>query len=149
MAELDITDFEAWQAEARRKAEDVAWLTGWQLPVGWAIGPVGQHRDSDVLDVSNFAVALVAMGGEGDDVEVVRFRHWACGWVEEIAFRMGGEAAEIAHLLSVALEDYPALSDEDFSEREWEADHPDDGSERCYSEYCHQQGECSLGWDAA
>jgi len=141
-------EFEAWQADARRKAEDVARLTGWQLRDGWAIGPVGQHRDSDVLDVSNMAAALAGMGGEGEDVEVLRFRHWACGWVEEISFRMDSEAAEIAHVLAMSLEDYPVLDDEDYSEREFEADHPF-GDPSCYSEWCHEQGYCQLGRDVA
>jgi hypothetical protein len=136
--------FDKWLADARRRAEDVAGATGWDLPDGWAIGPVGQHRDSDALDRSNFHAALTAMGGENDYVEVVRFRHWGFGWVEEIAFRMNSEAAEVAHLLAVALDDYPVLDDEDFAEREWAADHPD-GDPSCYSEYCRGQGYCSMG----
>jgi hypothetical protein len=140
--------FETWQADARRKAEDAARETGWDLPDGWAIGPVGQHRDSDALEQSNFAAALRAMGGEGDDVAAVRFRHWAFGWVEEISFRMGSEAAEVAHVLAVALDDYPVLDDEDYAEREWAGDHPD-GDRCCYSEYCRSQGYCQLGRDVA
>jgi hypothetical protein len=140
--------FEEWQADARGRAECVARSTGWRLPDGWAIGPVGQHRDSDVLERSNFAAALRAMGGEGDDVEVVSFQHWAVGWVEEISFRMGSEAAAVAHVLAVALGDYPVLDEEDYAEREWEADHPV-GDGCCYSEYCRGQGWCSLGREVA
>jgi hypothetical protein len=140
--------FDEWQADALRQAEGVAQATGWQLPDGWAIGPVSQHRDSDALEASNFAAAVRALGGEGDDVQVVRFRHWAVGWVEEISFRLGSQAAEIAHVLACALDDYPVLDDDDLSEREWAADHPD-GDSCCHSEYCHDQGYCSMGRDVA
>ncbi len=140
--------FDDWQADARRRAEDVARATGWQLLDGWAIGPVGQHRDGEPLDQSNFAAALRAMGGEGDDVEVVRFSHWAVGWVEEVAFRMSSEAAAVGHVLAQALEECAVLDEDDWAEREWEADHPY-GDTCCYSDYCHEQGYCSMGRDVA
>ena len=40
---------------------------------------VGQSRDSDCLEQSNFAVMLTALGGESDTVIVVRESHWAVG----------------------------------------------------------------------
>jgi hypothetical protein len=45
--------YACFQEEARRKAEGVSRSTGWDLADGWAIGPVGRHRDSDALDQSN------------------------------------------------------------------------------------------------
>src|SRR6266436_1054881 len=38
---------------------------------------VGQSRDSDALERSNFACMLKAVGGESDTVQVVRESHWA------------------------------------------------------------------------
>ena len=46
---------------------------------------VGQSRDSDCLEQSNFAVMLAALGGESETVIVVRESRWAVGWVEWIA----------------------------------------------------------------
>ena len=43
---------------------------------------LGQSRDSDCLEQSNFAVMLHELGGESDTVIVVRESHWAVGWVE-------------------------------------------------------------------
>ncbi len=40
-------------------------------------GVVGQSRDSDALGRSNFRVGLKILGGEGDNVRVERYGHWA------------------------------------------------------------------------
>ena len=54
---------------------------------------VGQSRDSDCLEQSNFAVMLEALGGETETVVVVRESHWAVGWVEWIAIHQSDEQA--------------------------------------------------------
>lgn len=82
---------------------------------------VGQSRDSDALERSNFRVMLKALGGESDTVRVVREGHWAVGWVEWIAIHADdAQALEIADGLAEGLEDYPVLDDDDFSELEQE-----------------------------
>jgi hypothetical protein len=105
-------------------------LKRWTMPANYfgAVWPAtysagfGQSRDSDCLEQSNFAVALRALGGESETVTVVRESHWAVGWVEWIAIHQDNEKAlEIADGLNAQLEDYPVLSDDDFSEREMEA----------------------------
>lgn len=145
---VQVSEF---QRQARRKAEEVAKLTGWQLPDGWGIGPVGQHRDSDSLERSNFDTALQILENEegaADDVEVFRFGHWAVGWVEEIGFRLGTPAAARAEEIAQRLEDYPVLDEDDFSAREWADDHPE-GDSLCYSDYCRSYGWCSEGRELA
>ena len=89
---------------------------------------LSRTRDSDILEDSNFAVALAALGGEtgfdDDDiaaVAVVREGHWACGWVEWIAIHETAiDKIAIAEKLLERLENYPILDEEDFSEREYE-----------------------------
>ena len=86
---------------------------------------VGQHRDSDALTRSNFAVMLNRLGGESDVVTVVRESHWAVGWVEWIAIEADGtpesdKALQIADEAKESLEDYPVLDEEHFSETEQE-----------------------------
>ena len=82
---------------------------------------VGQSRDSDALERSNFRVMLNAIGGESETVTVVRESHWAVGWVEWIAIHQDDEKAlEMADKLKGDLEDYPILSEDDFSETETE-----------------------------
>ena len=43
-----------------------------------------QNRDSDRLTRSNFECILKELGGESETVCVIRYGHWACGWVEYI-----------------------------------------------------------------
>lgn len=87
---------------------------------------VGQSRDSDCLEESNFASMLKKLGGESDIVTVVRESHWLVGWVEWIAIEADGteesdKALRIADECKVRLKDYPVLDDDDLSEREMEA----------------------------
>ena len=80
---------------------------------------VGQSRDSDALERSNFACMLRAIGGESDTIHVVREGHWAVGWVEWIAIHESDAAAlEIADEIRKALDDYPVIDESDWSERE-------------------------------
>jgi len=125
----------AYHAQQRKVAERVSAATGWGLPDGWAIGPVGRHRDSDVLQESNFSVACQDLHRDAgpergpydddDDAtgtwEVVRFGHWAVGWVEEIAYRIDGPAATAACRIAGQLEVSAVLDEMDYSEREYEA----------------------------
>ena len=41
-----------------------------------------QNRDSHLVTTCNFKAALKMLGGESKDVQVHRFDHWACGWLE-------------------------------------------------------------------
>ena len=107
-------------------------LSLWERPDHYA-GPdwpdyyvfLGQHRDSDTLERSNFTSALAAIGGETETVKVIRERHWAVGWVEWIAIhKTDSQALEEADEISGALHDYPVVDDEHFSELEYdEAQH--------------------------
>ena len=89
------------------------------------VGP-SRHRDSDDLTESNFHTALKDLGDdEGEETEtvfVVREGHFLVGWVEWIAVHKDDEAA-VAKLTEIeaALEQYPVLDEEDWSEREMES----------------------------
>lgn len=82
---------------------------------------LGQHRDSDTLTRSNFRSALKALGGETDTVLVVHEGHWAVGWVEWIAIHQDNhEALRRADKIVAALEDYPVVNEDHWSELEYE-----------------------------
>ena len=83
-------------------------------------GVIGQSRDADALERANFATALKQLGGEGADVRVESFGHWAVGWVEEIYVRPGSAAENVARAIHQQLENYPALDDDDYSREEAE-----------------------------
>lgn len=101
----------------------------WTMPDSY-IGPVwpatysagvGQSRDSDALERSNFRTMLKAIGGESETVDVVRESHWAVGWVEWIAIHQDDERAlRIADAQMERLADYPILDEDDFCELEGE-----------------------------
>lgn len=95
---------------------------------------VSRTRDGDILSESNWAVACESLKAEAYDGGREHFHerpnayhwragHWACGWIEYLCVRHDApnsvlqEAGEIV----CSLASYPVLSDDDFSEREWNA----------------------------
>jgi len=80
---------------------------------------VGQSRDSDALERSNFRRMLELLNGETETVIVVRESHWAVGWIEWIAIHQSdSKALEIADDIKRQLEDYPVVDETDWSELE-------------------------------
>ena len=50
---------------------------------------VSRNRDSKPLDQTNFEFTQNALTGvqeEGENWEIMRFKHWACGWFEIIVY---------------------------------------------------------------
>lgn len=87
----------------------------------WITGPVGRHRDSDLIDETNWDYTIARMrevDPEQDDHEVIRFRHFAVGWIDELATRPGSRCAEIAQEIRGQLDVYPILDEHAHSDRE-------------------------------
>jgi hypothetical protein len=81
---------------------------------------LGRTRYSDILEESNFHVGLARLGGESENVRVIRERHWACGWLEWIKISTNDiEAIIKAREMIDDLNDYPCLCEFDYSEREY------------------------------
>ena len=94
---------------------------------------VGQSRDSDPLERSNFRCMLRALGGESETVLVIRESHWAVGWVEWIAIHATDDKSlAIADAINGALADYPVINEDDLDEVET-AD-ADEIWKNCYSD---------------
>lgn len=94
---------------------------------------LGRTRDSDAMERSNFICALIELRGETDTVKIVRERHFLCGWIEWIAIHESdSKALETADKALEALEDYPVLNDEHFSDLEHEE--ASETWEGCYSD---------------
>jgi len=89
------------------------------------------NRDSGLLDMSNASVIKKALEPftEGDDPEVVMesHHHWAVGHVDGFSIRVYDihnkitKAFQAYHELAEAMNDYPILDEEDYSNREYEA----------------------------
>lgn len=50
----------------------------------WFVAPISQTRDSEDYEAQLFEEKLEELGGESDTVAVLRFGHWACGWLDII-----------------------------------------------------------------
>jgi len=83
------------------------------------------HRDSEPLDESNYYYIKERFENlEG--ARVVRFSHWAVGWVEAIMIHQDAvETIEKAKDIEESLLDYPVLDEDDFSMRENEIEESD------------------------
>lgn len=130
------------------QARGVARETGWDLDRyaaerEWSavgIGPVGQSRDSDPYEASNFAAACTILDDAGARYAVASFGHWAVGWVEELAHDMGDPATVAAvAAIRARLDRYPLLDEDDAYAREWSQNHPD-GAVR--GRYCFGGPDC-------
>lgn len=107
---------------------------------GWIMG-CSRSRDSDIMADSNFETMLEKLGGESKSVQVNRFNHWACGWVESIM--VSSKATKKLETLRQCLnsiEKYPLLDESDYYERErdkidsdWECYQGDFSKEVCKS----------------
>ena len=109
-------------SDFRPTAFDARGLNGEKHGIAeWFVAPVSQTRDSGPLDLSNFRSTLAALGGESDTVQVHRFGHWGPGWFEIIVIDPADEArVTVAQTIERKLDDYPVVSDDDFSALEWE-----------------------------
>lgn len=93
----------------------------------WAI-TISVHRDSGLLDQSNYAVIKKDMEERfPNDVSDERFNHWAVGWVDHLLVRMLDGKGNVTPAGIAILEwqdrlsDYPVADESDYSERETEA----------------------------
>lgn len=139
-------DLETWRKEFIKTAKDLPMSYSRECEErGWkeiGIGPVGRSRDSGPLDLSNFKVISAELQARfPESVCILRFRHWAVGWVEEIAFDATKDpVVEAVVAWGEKLEKYPVADEEHFSATEWEENHPDETS--CYAE---DREDCPCG----
>lgn len=98
---------------------------------GWIVF-LSRNRDSSLLEKHNFETALATLkplaidvvedGEQLSGVQAVSENHWAVGWIEWIAIHESNTAAiQAAELLEAKLENYPILSEMEYSRKEWEA----------------------------
>ena len=82
---------------------------------------LSRHRDSGLIEESNFWSALKMLNGESDTVKVIRFSHWLCGWIEVILIHESDKVSvDKGNEIEESLESYPILDEDDFYEREKE-----------------------------
>lgn len=105
---------------------------------GWSDRPEDDHlwaivytcnRDSDLLEQSNAAIIEKELSiFDEDQCRSERHSHWACGWIDGYVLKVFTDETKTKYTpafqkyveLAIALEEYPALDDEDFSQREYD-----------------------------
>jgi hypothetical protein len=102
-------------------------------------------RDSGLLAQSNAAVIEEELEDFiGPDLQPLRCSHWGFGWVDGYIMRVYDKHGNITKPfakwaeLTLALEDYPVLSDDDYSQREYDATIENICSEGCDEEEAKQ-----------
>ena len=81
----------------------------------------GRNRDSRILEQSNFESILKYMGGESDNVQIIRSGHWACGWIEFLLVNpIDTDKIELAENVGIELAKYPVFDDSDYYSHESE-----------------------------
>ncbi len=78
---------------------------------------LSRHRDSGLVEESNFWSALKALNGESDTVKVIRSSHWAVGWIEFILIHESDKVSvDKGNEIDKALDNYPILDEDAFGE---------------------------------
>jgi hypothetical protein len=101
-----------------------------EAPDQWALGPVINRRDADLIEQSN-ARALLALLERETALEgmweIHRLGHWAVGWVEHLSMKVLDGAGRPTPMLAFwarwqeKLEGYPIADEEDLYEAEYDA----------------------------
>lgn len=133
LGELDLEEAAKEAAGNWARWDSFAWFRDSELerPEDWFIY-YGRHRDSGLLDQSNSIQIGRALkpfiDADTDDPMVVEedHSHFLCGWIRGwsvLVYRDGEitEAFKVLHGLLERMAIYPVLSDEHYSEMEYEA----------------------------
>jgi hypothetical protein len=160
MTTLTCADWSDVDAAARlmsgnwRQVECFCWHRGHDLEDAdkWMIWYT-THRDAGLLEQSNEHVINERLKpfGEGDDPDFVfeRHSHWAVGHVDGFSIRVFREGSTITAAfkefcqIKEALDSYPVLDEQDYSEREYTAT-----LENYRSEMWRLKDDLSDGWEA-
>ena len=86
---------------------------------GYWVAPCGRSRDSDSVEEANWRAMLRALGwfpSGTEGVEIVRERHFLCGWVEWIAIHEDRlDLLREAERIAERLEQHPVLDEDTLS----------------------------------
>ena len=79
------------------------------------------HRDSGIIDESNWRSIIKHLDDNNIAYENVRFSHWGVGWIEQLLVKDDdAEAIRAGEDIQTQLRDYPLFNEDDYSELECE-----------------------------
>lgn len=121
-------------AQALEKPSDFGWWGREEMFETWGWAGVDKHRDSTILELSNFEIVYEDLKSKfPDDVEQVRIGHWAVGHCDRTIVRIlidpdnGILSDNITEAFKEAMDwhfyllDYPVANDTHYSEMSYEA----------------------------
>jgi len=88
----------------------------------WLVAPCMLTRDSRALERTNWETITRSLceTDTGEDIELLEFGHWVCGWFSVWICRPDSPAAKVAQEWAERLEDYPVADEEALSRAEAE-----------------------------
>lgn len=91
-------------------------------PEDWYVTNVMVTRDSDLLEQSNWLCMLDYLEETKTRYSLLRFAHWACGWIEIATFKKDTSEFALRWIDTKLqeLDDYPIWNDDHYSEIEQE-----------------------------
>ncbi len=91
------------------------------IPTGYCI--YSQNRESSILELVNFKAILADLGGECEHVEIIRHKHWACGWIEYLMVSRDAPTELLDRCVEIAraLDSDPVYDDEAYSNEQYTA----------------------------
>jgi hypothetical protein len=141
-----MTDYVKYAKLALKRPSDFGWFGFDEMFDTWGFAGINKHRDSPLVDLSNWDCAIADIKREfGDEVYDENFHevglgHWLVGHADQLCVKILNESiahdsivdeditdyfkyvADIALYLS---EEYPILDESDLSERQWIATNAD------------------------
>lgn len=135
MISIDTSKFPITELakQSLKKPDDFGYWGNEEMFTTWGFTGIDRTRDSTILDISNFEVITKDLIEKyPNDFRIENYGHWLCGWVDRLCCRViknQGEINEenITKAFHAAMEwheklsDYPVASENDYSEREYEA----------------------------
>lgn len=127
--------------EALKRPSDFGWWGFDEMFDTWGFTGIAMHRDSDLLDISNYHSVVRDLRDDfGDDFDEhfqeVGLKHWAVGHTDNLCCRILKESKPHSMItdddvtdyfkkavdIAISLrEDYPVYDECDYSDRQWEA----------------------------
>ena len=112
------------------------------IPTGYCI--YSQNRESSILELVNFKAILADLGGENEHVEIIRHKHWACGWIEYLMVSRDAPMELLNRCVEIvrALDNYPVYDEKAYSNEQYAAvtEHWLNASMRERVELCNEAG---------
>jgi hypothetical protein len=138
---VDEKNLAEYASQLQERPQDYAGAIDDWMDEGYSNSVLSQHRDSDVLQRSNYEViSRDLLDRFPDDVRTTVSNHWAVGWVESLHVRIYKESINLEEIepgkfyghdsytdafiaameWKEKLDDYPVADEEDWSRREYE-----------------------------